>query len=146
MTITLSNLKPAAGSRTRVRRIGRGAGSGRGTTAGKGTKGQRARSGGRRGLKRIGLKRIMQRVPKHRGFTSIHPKPYIVNLEVLETIFASGTTVTPKKLADLNIIQNIGRGVKILGDGTLTKALTVKDCLVSGSARAKIEKAGGKVL
>lgn len=145
MSFTLSNLKPALGSRTKIRRIGRGAGSGRGTTAGKGTKGQRARSGGRRGLKRIGLKRIMQRIPKHRGFTSIYPKPYTVNVELLERRFESGSTVTPKKLVALNVIQNERRGVKILGDGVLKKALTIQDCLVSASARAKIEKAGGKV-
>ena len=145
MSITLSNLKPAQGSRTSSKRIGRGAGSGHGTTAGKGTKGQLARSGGRNGLKRLGLKRIMQRVPKHRGFTSIHPKAYVVNVGVLEINFQAGAVVSPKKLAELDIIQNESKGVKILGDGTLTKALVIEGCLVSSSARVKIEKAGGKV-
>ncbi|MBI2552318.1 50S ribosomal protein L15 [Candidatus Uhrbacteria bacterium] len=145
MTFTLSNLKPASGSRTRVRRIGRGAGSGRGTTAGKGTKGQRARSGGRRGLKRIGLKRIMQRIPKGRGFTSIHRRPAVVNVGVLDERFAAGTSITPELLVKFDLVQNLRAPIKILGEGTLTKALTVKGCSLSKSARAKIEQAGGSV-
>lgn len=145
MPFTLSNLKPSPGSRTRVRRIGRGAGSGRGTTAGKGTKGQRARSGGRKGLKRLGLKRIMQRIPKHRGFKSIHPRPAVVNVGDLEARFASGAVITPQALAAIGLVRSAKNGVKILGDGALTKALTVKGCEVSKSAKEKIEKAGGKI-
>lgn len=146
MPFSLSALKPAAGSRTRARRVGRGPGSGRGKTAGRGTKGQRARSGGRRGLKRLGLKRIFQRVPKHRGFTSIHPRPAIVNVGMLEASFAAGAAVTPKALAAADLVRGVRFGVKILGEGELKKALTVKGCAVSKSAKEKIEKAGGRIV
>lgn len=145
MIYNLSNLKPAPGAHTRRRRLGRGHGSGRGKTAGKGTKGQRARSGGRKGLKRIGLKRVMQRIPKHRGFTSIHKKPAVLNVGKLETKFESGITITPALLVKHNLIQNARAGVKILGDGVLTKTFTIKGCALSASAKAKIEKAGGQI-
>ncbi|OGL65095.1 50S ribosomal protein L15 [Candidatus Uhrbacteria bacterium RIFCSPLOWO2_01_FULL_47_24] len=145
MPFTLSNLKPATGSRTRVRRIGRGPGSGRGKTAGRGTKGQRARSSGRKGLARLGLKRIMQRIPKHRGFTSFHRKPSVVNVGILEQSFATGTKITPQLLETKGIVKNISDGVKILGDGTIAKTFIIKGCEVSKSAKEKIEKVGGKV-
>ena len=145
MVISLSHLQPAPGSRTRSRRIGRGPGSGRGTTAGKGTKGQRARSGGRKGLKRLGLKRIMQRIPKHRGFKSIHKKPAIVNVGDLEARFVSGTVITPRQLESVGLVRSAKNGVKILGDGLLTKAFIIKDCGVSKSAKEKIKKAGGRI-
>lgn len=144
MSLTLSNLKPAFGSRTKTRRIGRGAGSGRGTTAGKGTKGQRARSGGRKGLKRIGLKRIMSRIPKHRGFTSIHKKLQIVNVGVLQERFEGGI-ITPARLEETRLVRTARFGVKIVGSGELKKAFTVKGCEVSKSAREKIIAAGGSV-
>lgn len=145
MSFTLSNLKPAAGSRTSTRRIGRGPGSGRGTTAGKGTKGQRARSGGRRGLKRIGLKRIMQRIPKHRGFTSIHKKPQAINVGILNERLEAGV-ITPQILEEAGLVHKIRFGVKLVGDGAVTKAFTVRDCAASKTAREKIEKAGGKIV
>lgn len=146
MTITLSNLKPAYGSRRRSKRLGRGHGSGRGKTAGKGTKGQRARSGGRKGLKRIGLKRVMQRIPKHRGFTSIYKKPAVLNVGKFETEFETGITITPALLVKHDLIQNARAGVKILGDGVLSKTFTIKGCAVSKSAKEKIEKAGGNII
>ena len=145
MTFTLANLKPSAGSRTHSKRVGRGAGSGHGTTAGPGTKGQRARSGGRRGLAAVGLKRIMQRIPKHRGFTSIHAKAAVVNVEILQERFEAGAVITPAALLEKRLIRDIRSGVKILGQGILTKAFTIKGCDVSGSAKEKIEKAGGKI-
>ena len=145
MAFTLSNLQSAKGSRTRIRRLGRGPGSGRGKTAGKGTKGQRARSGGRRGLKRIGLKRIMQRIPKHRGFSSIYKRPAVVNVETLEKYFAAQTVITPALLDEKRVVNNIRNGVKILGDGTLAKAFTIQGCEVSKAAKVKIEKVGGHV-
>ncbi|KKU12395.1 MAG: 50S ribosomal protein L15 [Parcubacteria group bacterium GW2011_GWC2_45_7] len=145
MSITLSNLKPAPGSRTRVKRLGRGNASGKGTYSGKGIKGQRARSGGRKGLKLLGLKRIFQRVPKHRGFKSIHPKPAQVNLGWLEARFPAGAVISPQTLKAAGLVRNIRNGVKILGDGSLTKTLAIHGCLVSQSAKEKIEKAGGRV-
>lgn len=145
MPITLSNLKPAAGSRTRSKRLGRGNASGKGTYSGKGIKGQKARSGGRKGLKLLGLKRIFQRVPKHRGFKSIHPKPTLVNVKDLQAYFAAAAVVSPQILEAAGLVRTSRNGVKILGDGTLNKALTVQDCEVSKSAREKIEKAGGRI-
>ncbi len=145
MSFTLANLTPSRGSRTRSKRLGRGNASGKGTTAGKGTKGQRARSGGRKGLKRMGLKRIMQRIPKHRGFTSIYKKPSVINVGVLEKKFAAGTTITPGLLVKENLLQNTKTEMKILGEGNLTRAFIVKGCAVSNSAREKILKAGGKI-
>ncbi len=145
MQLTLANLKPARGAHKLRRRIGRGHGSGRGKTAGKGTKGQRARAGGRKGLKRIGLKRVMQRIPKHRGFHSIHARPAIVNVGVLEAVFENGTKITPFLLEKHDLVQNVRSGVKILGEGTLNKVFTFSSCAVSKSAREKIEKAGGKI-
>lgn len=144
MSITLSNLKPSPGSHKRRKRVGRGNASG-GNYSGRGMKGQRARSGGRKGLKRIGMKMMVQRVPKHRGFKSIHPRPAVVDTAVLEKHFASGDAVTLEKLRTLGIIKRGGKAVKILSGGALTKALIVRGCLVSGPARDKIEKAGGKV-
>lgn len=145
MPITLSKLKASPGSKKRRKRVGRGNASS-GNYSGRGMKGQRSRSGGRSGLKRIGMKRIVQRIPKHRGFKSIHPKPATVNLTVLEKHFANGNTVNLKKLQDLGIIKRGNKAVKILSLGTLTKALTIKGCLVSQPARDKIEKAGGKIV
>lgn len=145
MVITLSNLTSATGSRHRSKRLGRGPGSGRGTTAGRGTKGQRARSGGRKGLQRMGLKRIMQRIPKHRGFKSIHPKPTALNVGDLEARLIAGALVTPAYLVKNGIIKHIQNGVKILGDGALTKPFVIKGCAVSKKAKEKIEKAGGKI-
>ncbi|MDO8505461.1 MAG: 50S ribosomal protein L15 [bacterium] len=144
MAFTLSNLKPASGSRTKTRRIGRGPGSGRGTTAGKGTKGQRARSGGRKGLKRIGLKRIMSRIPKHRGFTSIHKKLQVVNVGVLNDRLEGGV-ITARKLEEMRLVRTARFGVKIVGEGVLKKAFILKGCEVSASAKEKIEKAGGRI-
>lgn len=144
MSLSLSNLKPASGSRTKTRRIGRGAGSGRGTTAGKGTKGQRARSGGRKGLKRIGLKRIMSRIPKHRGFTSIHKKLQVVNVGTLNERFEGGV-ITPSRLEDARLVRGARFGVKIIGEGELKKPFIIKGCTVSASAKEKIIAAGGKI-
>lgn len=145
MPITLSNLKPPRGSRRRSKRLGRGNASGKGTYSGRGIKGQRARSGGKGGLKRIGLKRILQRIPKHRGFTSVHGRPAVINVGALEERFNTGTTITPGLLVQHDLIQNIKGGVKILGDGKLTKAFTVKGCAVSKPAREKIEAVGGRI-
>ena len=145
MSFTLSNLKPARGSRTSSKRIGRGAGSGHGTTAGRGTKGQLARTGGRNKLKRMGLKRIMQRIPKLRGFTSLTARLVTVNVGDLQDAFGAGAKITPQALQKAELVRDISSGVKILGDGTLTKALTVKECAVSKSAKEKIEKAGGQI-
>lgn len=140
----LSNLKPAIGSTKNRKRIGRGAGSGTGKTAGKGHKGQNARSGG--GIKagfEGGQMPLQRRLPK-RGFTSLNKKVYaLVNLRDLE-LFDVGSVVDVAALGKAGLIKNVGDGVKILGDGELTKALTIKAHKFSKSALERIEAAGGK--
>ena len=140
----LGNLKPSKGSRTTFKRVGRGHGTGRGTTAGRGTKGQRARTGGRKGLMKWSLRRLIMSLPKKRGFKSIHAKPVNINLFDL-AVFPDGVTITVGLLTEKGVIDNAHHGVKVLGEGS-AKKLTLKGLLVSASAKAKIEKAGGSVL
>ena len=140
----LNELSPAAGSTKEAYRKGRGSGSGNGKTAGRGHKGQKARSGGGT---RIGFEGgqmpLARRIPK-RGFNNIFAKPLeIVNLSTLDQ-FQDGDTVTVHALLEKGILSKCEHGVKILGNGELTKALTVKAAAYSASAKEKIEKAGGK--
>ncbi len=140
----LHELKPAAGSTTGARRLGRGVGSGLGKTSGKGHKGAKARSGGgkRPGFEG-GQMPLYRRVPK-KGFTNIFRTEYaIVNLDALE-VFEDGTVVTAEMLKEMKIIKKYMDGVKILGDGTLTKKLTVEAAKFTASAKEKIEALGGK--
>lgn len=148
----LHTLKPSVGSRKSKKRIGRGLGSGHGAYATRGVKGQRARSGGSKGLKARGLKMFLLRVPKSRGFKSIHEKPIGINVEVLEKHFQNGEEVTPKTLVAKRIVRMKGSekkgappAVKILGVGTLSKKLTLSQLFVSQEAQKKIEAAGGSV-
>ncbi|MFA6428675.1 MAG: 50S ribosomal protein L15 [Candidatus Buchananbacteria bacterium] len=141
--LTLTNLKPAVGAKKKSQRVGRG-NAGSGTYSGRGQKGQRARSGGRGGLKMLGLKQIVRRIPKQRGFKSIYEKPSVVNLQDLENNFADGETVTAKKILEVGLVKKIKWGVKILGKGKITKALKVKAVSYSVSAKEAIVKAGGQ--
>ncbi|CUA81253.1 MULTISPECIES: 50S ribosomal protein L15 [Anoxybacillus] len=139
----LHELQPAPGSRKERNRVGRGIGSGNGKTSGKGHKGQNARSGG--GV-RIGFEGgqtpLFRRLPK-RGFTNIHRKEYaIVNLEALNR-FEDGTEVTPELLLETGVVSKLKAGIKVLGNGELTKKLTVKAHKFSASAKEAIEAAGG---
>ncbi|ANU26784.1 50S ribosomal protein L15 [Planococcus versutus] len=140
----LHELKPAEGSRSSRKRIGRGIGSGTGKTAGKGHKGQNARSGGgvRPGFEG-GQNPLFRRLPK-RGFTNINRKDYaVVNIDVLNR-FDEGTEVTPALLIETGVVSNERSGIKILGNGSLEKKLTVKAHKFSGSAKKAIEAAGGQ--
>jgi len=140
----LHELHPAEGSTTAQKRLGRGTGSGLGKTSGKGHKGAKARSGGgkRPGFEG-GQMPLYRRVPK-RGFTNIFGTEYAtVNVERLEA-FENGATVDAAALLEKKIIRKELDGVKILGGGELTKKLTVKAAKFSGSAKEKIEAAGGK--
>lgn len=141
----LHELKPAAGSKKAPKRIGRGTGSGLGRNAGKGEKGQNARSGGgvRPGFEG-GQMPLFRRLPK-RGFKNPFSKEFVcINLDRLN-IFENGTEITPEVLLERRVISKVLDGVKILGNGTLEKSLTVKGCKFSKSAKEKIEAAGGKV-
>lgn len=140
----LQDLKPAVGATTAPKRLGRGVGSGLGKTSGKGHKGAKARSGGgkRPGFEG-GQMPLTMRLPK-RGFTNHFRVEYAtVNVETLEC-FEDGAVVTPVELIQYGILKNVQDGVKILGNGQLTKKLTVQANKFSASAKEKIEAAGGK--
>ncbi|MTD32246.1 50S ribosomal protein L15 [Planomicrobium sp. YIM 101495] len=140
----LHELKPAEGSRSSRKRIGRGIGSGTGKTAGKGHKGQNARSGGgvRPGFEG-GQNPLYRRLPK-RGFTNINRKEYaVVNLDVLNR-FEEGTEITSALLIETGVVSKEKSGIKILGNGSLDKKLVVKAHKFSGSAKEAIEAAGGQ--
>ena len=127
--LTLTNLKP--NPRKTKRRLGRGNASGRGTYAGRGLKGQKSRSGGKGGLKLMGLKQTFKKIPKVKGFKSLNKKPLVINLKDLETKYKDGETV---KLD----------GYKVLGLGKLSKKLIVCASNFSKVAVEAITKAGGE--
>ena len=139
----LSNLQPAVGSKhSDSFRRGRGHGSGNGKTAGKGHKGQKARSGATRPGFEGGQMPLYRRLPK-RGFTNRNSKTIVgINVSALER-FENDTVVTVETLIEARIVKNPRDGVKILGNGELTKKLTVKVDAVSEGAKAKIEAVGG---
>ncbi|MCL6476852.1 MAG: 50S ribosomal protein L15 [Peptococcaceae bacterium] len=143
--VQLNELRPNPGARKKPARKGQGIGSGNGKTAGRGHKGQKARSGGgvRPGFEG-GQMPLQRRMPK-RGFTNAPFKKHMeaVNLDSLNR-FEAGTVVTPETLLESRIIKKIGDGVKILGGGELTRALTVKAHAFSKSAAEKIAASGGK--
>ena len=143
----MHELRPADGAKIAAKRLGRGIGSGLGKTSGKGHKGQKARSGGgvRPGFEG-GQMPLVRRIPK-RGFNNRFRKVYsIVNLSALEDKFENGAVVDAEALIVSGILSKIeDAGVKILGNGELTKSLTVKANKFSASAKEAIEKAGGSV-
>ena len=140
----LHELAPVLGSTQVAKRKGRGCGTGNGKTAGRGHKGQKARSGGkiRRGFEG-GQMPLVRRIPK-RGFNNIHAKPLTaVNVAVFNA-FDNGAVVDAAALIEKGIIDNCKYGLKVIANGKLTKAITVKAAAFSESAKAKIEEAGGK--
>lgn len=126
------------------KRIGRG--GKKGTYSGRGMKGQRARTGARFQPR---IRELVKKYPKLRGYRQTKPKKVLaVNLDVLEKYFESGAAVNPHVLAEKRVtgtIKGNSSAIKILGGGEITKALTIENCLVSKSAREKIEKAGGTI-
>ena len=140
----LHELSPVEGSRKSIKRIGRGHGSGQGKTSGKGHKGQKARSGGgvRPGFEG-GQMPLQRRIPK-RGFNNIFAKDIVaINVSSLNK-FEDGTVVDTEALVKAGIVKNGFDGIKVLGNGSLTKKLEVKVAAFSASAKEKIENAGGK--
>ncbi len=141
----LQELSPIAGSKKEVKRVGRGAGSGHGKTAGKGHKGQKARAG--RGMRpgfEGGQMPLQRRIPK-RGFNNVFAKEIVsVNVSTLEKVFNDGDTVDAAALKNAGVINKELDGIKILGNGEISKKLTVKVNAYSESAKQKIEAAGGK--
>jgi large subunit ribosomal protein L15 len=144
MTLSLNTLKPAHGSRSTSFRIGRGPGSGRGKTAGRGTKGQKARSGGRNKLKLKGMKQMLLGFPKTRGFQSRYPSAHAIPLSRLD-VFPAGATVSIATLKEKGLMRRRDVSAKIVGPGSIKKALKIKDVNVTATAKAAIEAAGGSV-
>jgi large subunit ribosomal protein L15 len=141
--LKLHNLSPAPGSKKKKIRVGRGEGGRRGKTAGRGTKGLKARNSLRPGFEG-GQTPLAMRLPKLRGFTNPNKEAFaVVNLAAFES-FGAGDEVTPEALREKGLIRHKGR-VKVLAEGELDRALTVKAHAFSGAAKDKIEKAGGTV-
>ena len=140
----LHSLQTAEGSKKRRKRVGRGDSSGYGRTCGRGEKGQKSRSGAvRRPYFEGGQIPLFRRLPK-RGFNSRNHKEYnLVNVSVLESTFEAGETVTIDILREKGIVGKNTLPLKVLGNGEITKSLTVKADKFSASAKEKIEKAGG---
>ncbi len=145
MELTPHTIKSSKGSKRSSKRVGRGGGSGKGTTAARGQKGQRARSGGTRGIARRALKANIQKVPKLRGFRSMYAKPETVTLTTLNAKFTDGDVVTPTILKQKKLIQG-NKAVKVLASGQLTKKITIKGCLTTKKVAEIVEKVGGKVV
>jgi len=143
MAIGIHNLKPAEGSTHRRKRVGRGIGSGHGKTSTRGHKGNKARGqvnpnfeGGQTPLHR--------RLPQVRGFKPVNKKVYaLVNLYVLEEHFVDGAEITPETLAEAGLLRELHYGLKILGDGEVTKKFTVRAHKFSKNAQEKLQAAGG---
>ncbi len=143
----IKDLKPAEGSKRNRKRVGRGAGSGYGKTSGRGLNGQKSRAGGGKGVGfEGGQTPLARRLPKLPGFRNFNRVEYVpVNVNRLDAYFNDGDVVDVPALVEKGIVKHSNDLVKVLGDGELTKSLTVKVDKVSASAKAKIEAAGGKV-
>ena len=145
MTLSLNTIKSNKSLKQPKKRIGRGNGSGIGTYSGKGLKGQNARAGVS-GLKRLGMRQILLRIPKSRGFKSLNDKNQVLNLDDLNG-FKDNDIVSNKTLKEKGLIAKEAIAVKILGDGELTvKGLTFEKIKISASAKDKITKLDGKIL
>lgn len=145
MTISLNNLRPARGANHKNKRVGRGMGSGHGKTATRGYKGQKSRSGTsiRPGFEG-GQMPLYRRLPK-RGFTNIFRKEYsVVNLDSLAK-FKAGAKIDPETLLEKGIVRTLRHDIKILGNGELKNAITIRAHKFSKAAAEKITKAGGTV-
>ena len=140
--VSLHNLVASAGKK--ARRVGRGNAKG-GNTSGRGNKGQKARSGGKRGIGKRSIKGYMLKIPKNKGFISQIPKYEVIKTSALEKYFKDGEIVNLRALKKLGLIKDSGRGVKVLSDAKLTKKLTVKLHAYATAARDAIVGAGGSV-
>lgn len=143
----INELKPAEGSKRRPKRVGRGLGSGHGRTSTKGHKGQKSRSGGTKGPGFEGGQMPLQRRTPKRGFSNApFKKEYaIVNLDDINKIVDEVDIITPEILIQKGIIKKLNDGLKVLGNGDISKAITIKTHAISKTARHKIESKGGKV-
>ena len=141
----MNTIKPAPGSKKNRKRVGRGNASGHGTYSTRGLKGQKSRSGVSN-LKRLGMRQILLRTPKKRGFRSLAPKNAVINLSTLNLHFHDNAEVDKKTLFNKKLISDQEAGVKILGSGVLkVKNLKLNGLKISASAKEQIEKMGGQV-
>lgn len=145
MILNPGTIQPAKGSRKAKRIIGRGDASNRGSYSCRGMKGQRARSGGKSGLKLKGFKTVLQSTPKLRGFHSQFIRPVVVLLRDLEKCFNDGDTVNVIALKEKKLLRKNENTAKIVVKGTLTKKLTINGVQTTKTAKALIEKVGGSI-
>lgn len=145
MTLSLHNLKKFKGSTKRKKIIGRGNASGHGTYSTRGQKGQKARSG-TGGLKYLGMKKTLLSTPKFKGQKIRRPKMAVVNIDSIDRVFDADTTINAETLLSKGLISDDRAGIKILGNGNITKKFTVIAEAFSQSAKEAIIKAGGKVI
>ncbi|MBU1032415.1 MAG: 50S ribosomal protein L15 [Patescibacteria group bacterium] len=143
MSLSLHTLKPAKGSKKKSRRIGRGYGSGRAKTSGRGTKGQKSRTGGKKGLKEKGLKHMVLGFPKQRGFTSNFPEVAAVRIGKVMEAFKQGEQIDIAGLKKNGLISKRAIIAKVVGGGEVDKKLNFVGIKVSASVKEAVEKAGG---
>jgi len=144
MQYTMHNLARPSSHKRSKKRVGRGNASGKGTYSARGLKGQKARSGGRRGLKRrAAFQQLLMRTPKLRGFKRQSPEIATINLASLNKHFSDGDVVDVKSLVKKRLIRRVPGGVKVLGNGTIEKKLIVNAHAFSAAAQDAITKAGG---
>lgn len=142
----IHTLQPSKGSKRSKKRIGRGNASGKGTYSTRGIKGQRARSGGKSGLKLRGLRRTIKRIPKKRGFKSFLPNTPTITLRTINHYFDDGDVINLTQLRSKRLIGAMDKKVKIVAYGKLKKKVNIKDCAVSNGARKQIEAKGGSII
>jgi len=145
MTLSPMTIKAKKSSQRKRVRVGRGNASGKGNYSARGMKGQRARSGGKGGLRQLGFKAQLQKVPKSRGFNSIAIKPQAVSLGQLEKLAEKYDVITLAILKKERIISRVQSGAKVISNGILTKKLTLKNILATKTALQAIEKVGGTI-
>ncbi len=144
--LSLNNLSPKKDALVKNKiRVGRGDASGHGSYSGKGRKGQKARTGSRKGLKLFALRQAIMRTPKLRGFKSITMKPAVFNVSDLAVNFKDGETINLAVLKEKNLVANNVKAFKVLGEGEINIKVVIDGGLVSKSAKEKIEKAGGEI-
>lgn len=145
MTLNIHQLKPAPGATKKKKRVGRGNSSGHGTYSTRGLKGQKSRSGVS-GLKRLGMRQVLLRTPKYKGFKSKSPKAQVVNLSLLNEYFKDGDIISPETLLAKKIITTTKNKVKVLGNGDLKlKKVIFQNIKLSKTAFDKV-KTGGAVI
>ncbi len=145
MALAPHTLKPHTHKKSPAKRVGRGNASGKGTYSARGLKGQKARSGGRGGLKVKGFRPSLLKIPKLRGFHSFKVKPAVVSLKTLARVTMAEAKVTPAFLLKRGVVASTKYGVKFIGAGPFPHAISVSRCFASKAAAAAIEKAGGKI-